>query len=83
LQSNNEDQFETAINGLPAFDPKPLLSSFTSTTSASNNRTTDYFPLAMTKDEEWLTPLHCFVCRYCVEVFVATPKGVTAPCTGK
>mmetsp|Transcript_21492 Transcript_21492/g.44977 ORF Transcript_21492/g.44977 Transcript_21492/m.44977 type:complete len:738 (+) Transcript_21492:74-2287(+) len=83
LRSNNEDQFETAINGLPAFDPKPLSSSFTSTTSASNNRTADYFPLAMPEDEEWLTPLHCFVRRYCVEVFVATPEDVAAPCMGK
>jgi hypothetical protein len=74
---SNEDQFETAINRLPAFaEPKPLQSS-------SPDSTTDYFPLAMAEDEEWLTPLHCFVRKYCVEVFVATAEDVAAPCMGK
>ena len=74
---SNEDQFQTAINRLPAFaEPKPLESS-------SPNSTTDYFPLAMAEDEEWITPLHCFVRKYCVEVFVATAEDVAAPCMGK
>jgi len=42
-----------------------------------------HFPLAMSEDEEWLTPLHCFVRKYCVEAFVATNKDVAAPCMGK
>mmetsp|Transcript_3852 Transcript_3852/g.8196 ORF Transcript_3852/g.8196 Transcript_3852/m.8196 type:complete len:611 (-) Transcript_3852:141-1973(-) len=43
----------------------------------------EFFPLAMPEDDDWLTPLHCFVRRYCVEVFVATPDDVAAPCMGK
>ena len=42
-----------------------------------------HFPLALPEDEEWLTPLHCFVRKYCVEAFVATNKDVAAPCMGK
>lgn len=39
--------------------------------------------LSMTTDKEWLTPLHCFVRRHCVEVFTATEKEVAAPSKGK
>lgn len=74
--ASNEDQFESAIANLPAFEPKPLESS-------APDSSTDYFPLAMPEDDEWLTPLHCFVRQYCVEVFVATPEDVAAPCMGK
>jgi len=82
--NTNEDQFQSAINSLPAFEPKPLSSSFTSNIGKDKSSSTkDYFPLAMPEDEEWLTPLHCFVRRYCVEIFVATPEDVAAPCMGK
>ena len=80
-QAHQPDQFESAIDRLPAFqktyrEPKPL-------TSSSPGSATDYFPLALPEDEEWLTPLHCFVRKYCVEVFVATAEDVAAPCMGK
>ena len=80
-QAAEQDQFERAIDRLPAFqktypEPKPL-------TSSSPDSATDYFPLALPEDEEWLTPLHCFVRKYCVEVFVATKEDVAAPCMGK
>jgi len=85
--SNNEDQFESAIDNLPDFQQQPLLTQQQPTikplTSSSPNSATDYFPLAMAEDEEWLTPLHCFVRKYCVEVFVATAQDVAAPCMGK
>ena len=68
--NNFQEKCEVAIDRLPAFNVK-LQSS------------TDYFPLAMPDDENWLTPLHCFVRRYCVEVFLATPDDVAAPCMGK
>jgi len=93
---NSEDEFESAINNLPDFqnqhvhqqrqaqqqppqplsEPKPL-------TCSSPSSATVYFPLAMLEDEEWLTPLHCFVRKYCVEVFVATPEDEAGPCMGK
>ncbi|KAL7534826.1 hypothetical protein ACHAXR_006100 [Thalassiosira sp. AJA248-18] len=77
VSNTAEDQFESAINRLPDFsEPKPL-------TSSTPSSSTDYFPLAMAEDDEWLTPLHCFVRKYCVEVFVATPADVAAPCMGK
>jgi hypothetical protein len=40
-------------------------------------------PLAMVCDKDWLTPLHCFVRRHCVEVFTATHKDVATPSKGK
>lgn len=39
--------------------------------------------LAMVTDKEWLTPLHCFVRRHCVEVFTASEAEVSAPSKGK
>jgi len=40
-------------------------------------------PLAMEPDKDWLTPLHCFVRRHCVEVFTATEDDVATPSKGK
>eukprot|EP00523_Entomoneis_sp_CCMP467_P001502 CAMPEP_0168746786 /NCGR_PEP_ID=MMETSP0724-20121128/15328_1 /TAXON_ID=265536 /ORGANISM="Amphiprora sp., Strain CCMP467" /LENGTH=1129 /DNA_ID=CAMNT_0008794571 /DNA_START=272 /DNA_END=3661 /DNA_ORIENTATION=+ len=40
-------------------------------------------PLSMTTDKDWLTPLHCFVRKHCVEVFSATKEDVAAPSKGK
>jgi len=72
--TNSPVDFETAVANLPAFNPpsKPL-----------DPNSSDYFPLTRPEDDEWLTPLHCFVRKYCVEVFVATPEDVAAPCMGK
>ena len=85
-QAQAEDQFEAAIDRLPGLksqqaekvypEPKPL-------TSSDPNAKSPYFPLALPEDEQWLTPLHCFVRKYCVEVFVATHEDVAAPCMGK
>jgi len=43
----------------------------------------NHFMLALPSDDMWLTPLHCFVRRYCVEAFIATSKDIAAPCMGK
>lgn len=40
-------------------------------------------PLSMLSDKDWLTPLHCFVRRHCVEVFTATENDVATPSKGK
>lgn len=40
-------------------------------------------PLSMSPDKEWLTPLHCFVRRHCVEIFTATEQDVATPSKGK
>jgi hypothetical protein len=40
-------------------------------------------PLAMSSDKEWLTPLHCFVRKHCVEVFCASSQDVSTPSKGK
>jgi len=40
-------------------------------------------PLSMDHDKDWLTPLHCFVRRHCVEVFTASEKDVATPSKGK
>ena len=40
-------------------------------------------PLALEEDKDWLTPLHCFVRRHCVEVFTATEIDIKAPSKGK
>ncbi|CAB9509944.1 expressed unknown protein [Seminavis robusta] len=40
-------------------------------------------PLAMSSDKDWLTPLHCFVRRQCVEVFTASQSDVSTPSKGK
>ncbi|KAL9191593.1 hypothetical protein ACHAXT_001299 [Thalassiosira profunda] len=92
--TSEADQFESAIDRLPAFDASvssgPVAAATPAATkplqpleSSGPQSATDYFPLALPEDEEWLTPLHCFVRRYCVEIFVATPDDVAAPCMGK
>ena len=40
-------------------------------------------PLAMDSDKDWLTPLHCFVRRHCVQVFTASQDDVATPSKGK
>jgi len=40
-------------------------------------------PLALDEDKDWLTSLHCFVRRNCVEAFTATQEDVQAPSKGK
>ena len=40
-------------------------------------------PLGLESDKDWLTPLHCFIRRYCVEVFTATEIDVATPSKGK
>jgi hypothetical protein len=39
--------------------------------------------LALPEDEESLSPLHCFMRKYCVEVFTATAEDVATPRYGK
>lgn len=39
--------------------------------------------LALPEDTDVLSPLHCFMRRYCVEVFSATPEDVSTPRYGK
>lgn len=45
--------------------------------------TNSYFPgttsLALSGDEESLSPIHCFMRKYCVEVFTAAESDVTTP----
>ncbi|KAL9189982.1 hypothetical protein ACHAXT_009657 [Thalassiosira profunda] len=41
-----------------------------------------HLPLITPGDEEWLTPVHCFVRSYCVEFFEATDADVAAPSLG-
>jgi hypothetical protein len=80
-----QDQFDTLVNQLPAFNPPAAIPSKKATLSPPpESNSTDYFPLALLpEDEKWLTPLHCFVRQYCAEVFVATAADVEAPCMGK
>ena len=39
--------------------------------------------LAMSTDKDWLTPLHCFVRKHCVEIFSASENDVSTPSKGK
>lgn len=39
--------------------------------------------LSLPEDEEVLSPLHCFMRRYCVEAFTAAPQDVATPRYGK
>ena len=39
--------------------------------------------LSLEEDKEWLTPLHCFVRKKCIEAFTATQADVDLPCKGK
>jgi hypothetical protein len=40
-------------------------------------------PLAMDLDKDWLTPLHCFVRKHCVQIFTATEMDLATPSKGK
>lgn len=74
FESQSGDQIESQVqqNQVRYSLPEPP-------TSSSPN----HFMLALASDDQWLTPLHCFVRRYCVEAFVATSKDIAAPCMGK
>jgi len=39
--------------------------------------------LSLDEDKDWLTALHCFVRKHCVEVFTATSQDVKTPSKGK
>jgi len=39
--------------------------------------------LSLPEDDDVLSPLHCFMRRYCVEAFTATPQDVATPRYGK
>jgi hypothetical protein len=39
--------------------------------------------LALDKDKDWLTALHCFLRKNCLEVFTATAFDVQTPSKGK
>ena len=39
--------------------------------------------LSLPEDDDVLSPLHCFMRRYCVEAFTATPEDVATPRYGK
>mmetsp|Transcript_26745 Transcript_26745/g.74935 ORF Transcript_26745/g.74935 Transcript_26745/m.74935 type:complete len:698 (+) Transcript_26745:160-2253(+) len=39
--------------------------------------------LSLAEDDDVLSPLHCFMRRYCVEAFAATPEDVSTPRYGK
>lgn len=39
--------------------------------------------LALEEDKEWLTPIHCFVRRHCVEAFTAKEADIQTPSKGK
>jgi hypothetical protein len=73
---SNEDRIEVATHQHQFQELKPP-------SVSSVDSSTYHFPLALPEDEEWLTPLHCFVRRYCVEAFVATTEDVAIPCMGK
>jgi len=40
-------------------------------------------PLSMESDKDWITPLHCFVRRHCVQLFTASASDVATPSKGK
>ena len=40
-------------------------------------------PLGCEEDKDWLTPLHCFIRKYCVEAFTATKEDIKVPSKGK
>ena len=39
--------------------------------------------LGCDEDNDWLTPLHCFIRKYCVEAFTATKEDIKVPSKGK
>jgi hypothetical protein len=59
----------------------PLLSSATAT--GPFEMMPHPLPLAMEGDDDWLTPLHCFVRQHCVHVFTAGAEDVATPSKGK
>jgi hypothetical protein len=54
---------------------------------SDQTNTSQYYPgnvsLALSDDEESLSPLHCFMRRYCVEAFSATSDDITTARHGK
>lgn len=54
--------------------------------SVSSQQSNNFFcgstSLALDTDEDFLSPLHCFMRRYCVEAFTATSQDATEPRQG-
>lgn len=52
-----------------------------------STQVTKWYPgsasLSLSEDDDVLSPLHCFMRRYCVEAFSATPEDVSTPRYGK
>ena len=65
--------------GSPGMDGEPL----DSMGAGAFTLLKEPMPLAMSSDKDWLTPLHCFVRRHCVEIFTATQSDVSTPSKGK
>jgi hypothetical protein len=55
----------------------------TKTNAMSNSSSGGGISLAMEDDHESLSPLHCFMRRYCVEAFCASEQDLTVPRYGK
>lgn len=90
---------ETPSSGASAFSPVPRhrhSSSFSSTSTVSSVDSSFYgtdqhagpwytgsVSLALPEDEDVLSPLHCFMRKYCVEAFSATIQDIATPRYGK
>lgn len=77
LSGNRQDRFHQAL--LDSNNAKPS----SSVDEEHYVMVPNPIPLAMSSDKDWITPLHCFIRRHCVEVFTATAVDVATPSKGK
>lgn len=71
------------IATLPGYPISPTVMDTLEVSPSSFTMMKEPMPLAMNSDKDWLTPLHCFVRRHCVQVFTATQNDVATPSKGK
>lgn len=71
------------IATLPGYPISPTAMDTLELSANSFTMMKDPMPLSMNSDKDWLTPLHCFVRRHCVQVFTATQNDVSTPSKGK
>ena len=71
ILSNSDNFFRES-----AFEPKPLQKQVYITLEKP-------LLLSLPSDKDWITPLHCFIRRHCIEVFTADIFDVASPSKGK
>ena len=80
---NSDTTARTHDGGVVYYDHRSQVSSPPAAPSVAPAWFPGTISLSLWEDDDFLSPLHCFMRRYCVEAFSATPEDVATPRYGK